>query len=74
MNEGLKQIALLRKIINWMEVREEQNNNFAADYIEPKFVLYSGNDSNIVEIQYVLNKIFNIDLEYPEFGYIQLFE
>ena len=73
-NEGLKQIALLKKIINWMEVREQQNNNFAADYMEPKFVLYSGNDSNVVEIQYVLNKIFNIDLEYPEFGYTQLFE
>lgn len=57
-----------------MEVREEQNNNFVADYMEPKFVLYSGNDSNVVEIQYVLNKIFNIDLEYPEFGYTQLFE
>ena len=57
-----------------MQVRAEQNNNFSAEYSEPKFVLYSGHDSTLFEMQSFLKKAFNIDFEYVDFASTQLFE
>ena len=73
-NAIISQSNIIRKIINWMEVRAEKNNNFAAEYSEPKFVLYSGQDSTIFEMQIILNKTFNIQHEFPGFASTQLFE
>ena len=57
-----------------MEVRSDQNNNFAVAYSEPKLVLYSGHDSTLFELQSILNKSFNIDYENTQFGSTQLYE
>ena len=74
-NNGIiSQSHIFKKIKKWMQVRAEQNNNFAAEYSEPKFVLYSGHDSTVFEMQSFLKKAFNIDFEYVDFASTQLFE
>ena len=65
---------IIKRIINWMEVRINKNNNFSSDYDEPKFVLFSGHDSTLFEMQHLLKNAFNIDFEYTEFASTQLFE
>lgn len=65
---------VIRKIIYWMGVRAVLNNNFAPEYNKPKLVLYSGHDSTIFELQTILNRVFNIDLELPDFASTQVFE
>ena len=65
---------IIKRIINWMEVRINKNNNFSADYDEPKFVLFSGHDSTLFEMQHLLKNAFNIDFEYTKFASTQLFE
>ena len=57
-----------------MEVRADQNNNFAAKYSEPKFVIYSGHDNMIFQLQSVLKKSFNIEFENAKFASTQLYE
>ena len=73
-NALISQSSTMRQIIDWMEVRTEQNNNFTSKYSEPKFVLFSGHDSSLFEIQKILNICFNIELEYTPFASTQLFE
>ena len=73
-NAIISQSPTIRKIIDWMQVRADQNNNFAAKYSEPKLVLYSGHDSTLFEIQSLLKKAFNIEYEYTPFASTQLFE
>ena len=65
---------IIRKIIYWMGVRADLNNNFAPEYNEPKLVLYSGHDSTIFDLQIILNRVFNTDLEFPDFASTQVFE
>ena len=73
-NGVISQSPTFKKMIDWMEVRSDQNNNFAVAYSEPKLVLYSGHDSTLFELQSVLNKSFNIDYENTLFGSTQLYE
>ena len=73
-NAIISQSPTFKKIIDWMEVRSDQNNNFAVDYSEPKLVLYSGHDSTLFELQSILNKSFNIETEYTYFGSTQIYE
>ena len=73
-NGVISQSDILVKIINWMQVRADQNNNFASKYSEPKFVLYSGHDSTLYEMQSCLNKSFNINFENVDFAAEQLIE
>ena len=65
---------IIRKIINWMGVRADLNNNFAPEYNKPKLVLYSGHDSTIFDLQIILNRVFNTNLEFPDFASTQVFE
>lgn len=68
------QSLTFKKMIDWMEVRAGQNNNFAAKYSEPKFVIYSGHDKMVFQLQSILKKIFNIEFEYAKFASTQLYE
>lgn len=65
---------IIKRITNWMEIRINKNNNYTADYEEPKFVLFSGHDSTLFEMQHFLKNAFNIEFEYTEFASTQLFE
>ena len=73
-NARISQTNTIKKILNWMEARAEKTNNFAAEYSEPKFVLYSGHDSTLFEMQTALKKSFNIEYEFTKFASTQLFE
>lgn len=74
-NNGIiSQSNTFKNILNWMKVRADQNNNFASQYSEPKFILYSGHDSTIFELQSFLKKAFNVDFEYAPFACEQLLE
>jgi len=65
---------VIRKVINWMDIRIAKNNNYSSDYDEPKLVLYSGHDSSLSEMQHFLKTGFNIDFEYTEYASTQTFE
>ena len=65
---------IMKRILNWMELRMEKSDNFEPQYSKPKFVLYSGHDSTLFEMQYFLNEIFGTGLEYNDFASTQLFE
>ena len=65
---------IIKRILNWMELRMEKSNNFESEYSKPKFVLYSGHDSTLFEMQFFLNEIFDIGLQYNDFASTQLFE
>ena len=65
---------IMTKILPWMKIRADQNNNFAADYEEPKFVIYSGHDSTLFQMQTFLKICFNIEVEKTEFASTQLLE
>ena len=73
-NAIISQSPILKKILDWMEVRASQNNNFAAQYSEPKFVLYSGHDATVFEFQKIFKDYFNIEFEFPVFSATQLIE
>ena len=61
-------------ILKWMKLRADKNNNFAADYEEPKFVIYSGHDSTLFQMQTFFQKCFNILVEKTEYASTQLLE
>jgi hypothetical protein len=65
---------IITNILYWMKVRADKNNNFAPDYEEPKFVIYSGHDSTLFQMQTFLKKCFNIEVEKTEFASTQLME
>ena len=65
---------IIINIFNWMKVRADKNNNFACDYEEPKFVIYSGHDSTLFQMQTFLKECFNIQVEKTEFASTQLME
>ena len=65
---------IIINIFNWMKVRADKNNNFACDYKEPKFVIYSGHDSTLFQMQTFLKECFNIEVEKTEFASTQLME
>ena len=65
---------VIKKVINWMDIRIAKNNNLNSDYDEPKLVLFSGHDSSLSEMQHFLKTGFNIDFEYTEYASTQTFE
>ena len=65
---------IITNILHWMKVRADKNNNFAPDYEEPKFVVYSGHDSTLFQMQTFLKKCFNIEVEKTEFASTQIME
>ena len=65
---------IITNILSWMKVRANKNNNFACDYDEPKFVIYSGHDSTLFQMQAFLKVCFNIEVEKTEFAHTQLLE
>ena len=65
---------IITKIIKWMKLRANKNNNFAPDYEEPKLVIYSGHDSTLFQMQTFLKICFNIEVEKTEFASTQLME
>ena len=65
---------IITKIIKWMKLRADKNNNFAPDYEEPKLVIYSGHDSTLFQMQTFLKICFNIEVEKTEFASTQLME
>ena len=73
-NALISQSGTLRKVINWMEIKAEQNNNLESDYDKPKFVYYSGHDSTIFELQKILKLSFDIEYEATQFASTQVYE
>ena len=65
---------IITNILTWMKARADKNNNFATDYEEPKFVIYSGHDSTLFQMQSFLKECFNIEVEKTEFASTQLLE
>ena len=65
---------MIKRVLNWMELRMKKSNNYESEYSKPKFVLFSGHDSTLFEMQYFLNEIFDIGLQYNDFSSTQLFE
>ena len=65
---------IMANILNWMKLRADKNNNFACDYEEPKFVIYSGHDSTLFQMQTFLKECFDVKVEKTEFASTQLFE
>ena len=64
----------LNKIINIMKIKKEKNdpNFFNKDL--PKFLLYSGHDDTLTQMQIFLNKHFDINKEWVPFASNQIFE
>lgn len=73
-NALISQSGTFRKIINWMKMKVEQNNNLELDYDKPKFVYYSGHDSTIFELQKILKLSCNVEYEPTQFASTQLYE
>lgn len=73
-NAFITMTPVFKKMLNWMYVRIDKNNNFASEYLEPKFVIFSGHDSTLFEMQHFLKKSFDIDYEYTPFASTQLYE
>ena len=65
---------IIKNVLHWMKERADKNNNFAAEYDEPKFVIYSGHDSTLFQMQSFLKTCFNIEVEKTEFAATQLME
>ena len=65
---------IIKRILDWMEKRIKKNNNINSDYSSPKFIIFSGHDSTLFEMQYFLNKSFDIKDEYTTFASTQTFE
>ena len=65
---------VIKKVINWMDIRISKNDNLYSDYDEPKLVLFSGHDSSLSEMQHFMKTGFNIDFEYTEYASTQTFE
>ena len=64
----------LKNLLNIMKTRIEKNdqNYTSPDY--PKFLLYSGHDDTLTQMQIFLNKHFNVNKEWVPFASNQIFE
>ena len=64
---------IMKKMVNYMESRIINQNDFKS-YDSPKFVMYSGHDDTLTQMQLFLNKSFHINLEWVPFASNQIFE
>jgi hypothetical protein len=58
----------MRKVLNWMELRIQINNNTKSDYKAPKFVMYSGHDTTLSSLQNYFLQSLDIEIEYTPFA------
>ena len=63
-----------QEIINIMKNRINKGNQKYIDYNSPKFLLYSGHDDTLSQMQIFLKRCFNIEYEWTPFASTQLFE
>lgn len=64
---------IIKKMIKYMESRIINQNDFKSND-SPKFVMYSGHDDTLTQMQLFLNKTFHINLEWVPFASNQIFE
>ena len=64
----------LNKIINIMKIKKEKNDPNFINKDLPKFLLYSGHDDTLTQMQIFLNKHFDINKEWVPFASNQIFE
>ena len=64
----------LNKLINLMKQRIIKNDPNYTSQDSPKFLLYSGHDDTLTQMQIFLNKHFNINKEWVPFASNQIFE
>ena len=57
-----------------MQNRIDKNDQKYIGYDAPKFVLYSGHDDTLTQMQLFLHKFFNINTEWVPFASTQIFE
>ena len=65
---------LMKKMENYMQSRIDKKDQKYIGYDSPKFVLYSGHDDTLTQMQLFLNKFFNINTEWVPFASTQIFE
>ena len=65
---------LMKRMINFMESRIKLNDQNYLSYESPKFVLYSGHDDTLTQMQLFLHKFFNVNLEWIPFASNQIYE
>ena len=68
---------LMRKILNWMNLRIDLDKQNKTDFIEngkPRFVMISGHDTSISTLEDYLNVEFGTTIDYPTFASNQVFE
>ena len=65
---------MMKKIAYFMQSRIDKKNQKYIGYDAPKFVLYSGHDDTLTQMQLFLNKYFNINTEWVPFASTQIFE
>ena len=65
---------LMKRIVNFMQSRIDKNDPKYINYDSPKYVLYSGHDDTLTQMQLFLNQYFNINLEWVPFASTQIFE
>ena len=63
-----------QEIIDIMKDRINKGNQKYINYTSPKFLLYSGHDDTLSQMQMFLKKCFNIEYEWTPFASSQLFE
>jgi len=73
-NGILSMSKTLQKIINIMKNRIDNGNPKYISYESPKFLLYSGHDDTLSQMQLFLKACFNIEYEWVPFASTQLFE
>jgi hypothetical protein len=64
----------LNKLINIMKQRINKNDPNYISPESPKFLLYSGHDDTLTQMQIFLNKHFNINKEWVPYASNQIFE
>ena len=72
-NWRLSMSKTFKKIINIMQDRINENQNY-LNYSSPKFLLYSGHDDTLTQMQMFLKACFNIEYEWIPYASNQLFE
>ena len=65
---------IVGKIVNYMENRINKKDPKYIGQDAPKFILYSGHDDTLTQMQLFLNKFFNINTEWVPFASTQIFE
>ena len=73
-NGRLSMSKTFKKIVNIMKDRTNNENQNYINYNSPKFLLYSGHDDTLTQMQMFLKACFNIEYEWIPYASTQLFE